>query len=64
MVKRKGPFGRCRCTLENNIKIEQKQAGWEGFYWLQGPLKALVNTIVLMICTTDKAISQYEWCQI
>jgi len=64
MIKRKRPFGKCRCTLEDNIKIEQKQADWEGFYWLQESLKALVNMVMLMICTTDRALSQYEWCQI
>jgi hypothetical protein len=64
MVKRKRPFGRCRCTLEDNIRIEQKQAQWGGFYWHQEPLKALVNMVMLMICTTERAITQNELCQI
>jgi hypothetical protein len=67
MVKRKRPFGRCRCTLEDNIKTEQKQADWEGIYWIlpvQEPMKALVNMVMLIMCTSDRAISQYEWCQV
>jgi hypothetical protein len=67
MVKRKRPFGRCMCTLQDNIKIEQKQTNWEGIYWIllvQEPMKALLNMVMLMTCTTDREISQYEWCQI
>jgi len=63
MVERKRTFERCRCTLEI-LKFNIKQAEWEDFYWLQEPLKALVNMVMLMICTIDRAISQYEWYQI
>ena len=53
--------------MEENIKIELKQADWEGIYWIllvQEPLKAVRNMVLLMIHTHDRAISQYEWCQI
>jgi hypothetical protein len=67
MVKRNRPFGRCRCTLENNIKTEQKQVDWEGIYWIllvREPMKALMNMVILMTHASDRAISQYEWCQV
>jgi hypothetical protein len=30
----KRPLGESRCRLENNIRMNHRETGWEGFYWM------------------------------